>query len=150
MIKEIRDKVMARPFAVIAICLIGFLIIRNAIAGSPFKTYPAEEILRGDQRADLTGYLNKIEFSKGRSALYLGDAAVSFDSKEYPLGCVILNIKEETFLPIGSFIKAYGKSSLKDRGIITDDDLKTSNAGYDIIPDDMELPPVDKPLFKPL
>ena len=109
MIKEIRDKVMARPFAVIAICLIGFLIIRNAIAGSPFKTYPAEEILRGDQRADLTGYLNKIEFSKGRSALYLGDAAVSFDSKEYPLGCVILNIKEETFLPIGSFIKAYGK-----------------------------------------
>lgn len=116
MIKELLDKAMARPFTVIAICIMGFLIIRNAIGGSPFKTYPAEEVLTSGQDVNLTGYLNKIEFSKGKSALYLRDATVSFDSKEYPAGCVILNIKEETDFHIGSFIGGYGKAFILDHG----------------------------------
>ena len=48
-----------------------------------------------------------------------------------------------------AFIKMYGKNSLKDRGIITEEQHNYSEYD-DIIPDDAELPPVDKPLFKPL
>ena len=116
MIKRIRDKALARPFAVLAVCVMGFLIIRNVIGGSPFKTFPAEEHLSSGQRVSATGYLNKIEFSKGKSALYLRDVTVSYDSKEYPAGCVILNIKEEADFHIGSFIKAYGKAYVLEHG----------------------------------
>ena len=108
-IRDIRDKAMARPFAVLAVCIIGFLIIRNAITGSPFKSYPAEEVLVSGQKVSAAGYLNKIEFSKGKSALYLRDCKVLLDSKEYPAGCVILNIKDDPLMETGSFIEAYGK-----------------------------------------
>lgn len=116
MINTIRDKAMARPFAVLAICIIGFLIIRNVIGGSPFKTFPAEEHLSSGQKVSTGGYLNKIEFSKGKSALYLRDATVSFGSKEYPAGCVILNIKEEADFHIGSYIRGYGKAYVPEHG----------------------------------
>ena len=79
----------------------------------------------------------------------LGDTTGGFDDYGTKIDFIMIrdDVDKNDRAP---FIKAYGKNSLKDRGIITDDDLKTSNAGYDVIPDDMELPPVDKPLFKPL
>ena len=104
---------MARPFTVLALCIIIFLMIRNGLGFGLYALSPAEETLLGGDRVELSGYLNKIEYSKSNILLYLSDSIASFDSIEYPAGTVILKTPTENEVnpgyEIGGLIFAHGK-----------------------------------------
>ncbi|MBE6014838.1 MAG: DNA internalization-related competence protein ComEC/Rec2 [Lachnospiraceae bacterium] len=108
MIEKIVGRLRARPICLMAICLIGFLLIKSVTVGL-YKTYPIEKKIQPGCLVSLVGTVSKSKSLKGKTILTLDNSYILMDSNHYLAGSILFYSKGNEQINMGAFVYATGE-----------------------------------------